>query len=108
MFWGGTGKSAAFLNSYGIDADRFPIVVDSDPNKIGYFVPGTGQEIRSPEYLLTKPLDSIVITTQWRARDIVAEIKGRNITYKKIYVVCDGRLINYEDSPYAMKTKCSA
>jgi len=44
--WGGTGKSAAFMNRYAVDAARFPIVVDSDPAKVGTFVPGTGQEIR--------------------------------------------------------------
>ena len=28
--WGGTGKGAAFINRYAVDAERFPIVVDSD------------------------------------------------------------------------------
>ncbi len=41
--WGGVGKCAAFLNTYGMDVDRFPLVVDSDAGKAGTYVPGTGQ-----------------------------------------------------------------
>src|SRR5205085_11014011 len=41
--WGGAGKSAAFMARHEMDAARFPIVVDSDPTKVGTFVPGTGQ-----------------------------------------------------------------
>ncbi|MCF8476018.1 MAG: class I SAM-dependent methyltransferase, partial [Pseudolabrys sp.] len=37
--WGGTGKSAAFMCRYGADAERFPLVVDSDAAKGGTFVP---------------------------------------------------------------------
>jgi len=43
--WGGTGKSAAFINSYGADAKRFPVVVDSDVDKAGTYVPDGGQLI---------------------------------------------------------------
>ena len=28
--WGGAGESAAFLQTHGLDANRFPLVVDSD------------------------------------------------------------------------------
>ncbi len=50
--WGGTGKSAAFMNRYEVDAERFPVVVDSDPAKLDTFVPGTGQRIRGRDWLL--------------------------------------------------------
>lgn len=73
-FWAGTGKGAAFLNMFGFDHERYPVVVDSDPLKAGGFVPGTGQQIRRPEYLNEHPVDVIVITTQWRAPDIRDEI----------------------------------
>src|SRR5262249_31156896 len=43
--WGGTGKAAAFIHQYGADAARFPLVVDSDADKVGSFVPGSGQQI---------------------------------------------------------------
>ena len=47
--WGGTGKAAAFIHQFGADAKRFPLVVDSDRDKVGTFVPGAGQEIKFRE-----------------------------------------------------------
>jgi hypothetical protein len=35
--WGGSGKSVAFINRYGLDSERFPTVVDSDAAKTGTF-----------------------------------------------------------------------
>jgi len=95
-FWGGTGKSAAFLNVFGVNADRFPFVVDSDNNKVGKFVPGTGQKIRSVDWLLKQPSGIIVITTPWRARDIHQEIQRRGIQSKQIVVLWKGALRQYD------------
>ena len=74
-FWAGTGKGASFLNIFRLDDDRFPVVVDSDPLKHGGYVPGTGQLIRSPQYLNENPVDIIFITSQWRVPDIADEIR---------------------------------
>jgi len=95
-FWGGTGKGASFLNNFHLPVEDFPIVVDSDYNKCGKFVPGMGQELRPPEYLEEQPTDMIVITTQWRAKDIYEEIKRRNIAYENLYVLHGRELIQYE------------
>jgi hypothetical protein len=95
-FWGGTGKSAAFLNVFGVNADRFPFVVDSDDNKVGKFVPGTGQEICSVDWLLKQKPGTIVITTPWRAKDICQEIKRRGIQSKQILVLWKGALRQYD------------
>lgn len=92
--WGGTGKASAFMNRYGVDAVRFPTVIDSDPNKSGSYVPGTGQCIQSPETLKNKPVDVIVIATKWRAQDIALEIQERNIPCKQILAESDGKLMS--------------
>jgi len=100
--WGGTGKSAAFVNRYQADAGRFPIVVDSDAEKVGTFVPGTGQEIRFRDYLLEQPAEVIIIPPQWRAKDIVAEMMQNRIQAKEILIEHEGCLIDYlnGDHPY--------
>lgn len=100
--WGGTGKAAAFINQNQLDQDRFPIVIDSDQNKVGTFVPGTGQEILFRDNLIEEPVDVILIATQWRAADIVLEIQRNQITFKTILIEYQGRLIDYfkDQHPY--------
>lgn len=96
-FFGGTGKSAAFLNAYHLDLDR---VVDSDANKVGRHVPGTGQRIEHVDALLENPVDVIVITTRWRAADIYAEIKCKGIKYTSLLVLEQGVLTDYTTKMY--------
>lgn len=93
-FWAGTGKGASFLNIFQIDDRRFPIVVDSDPLKHDGFVPGTGQVIRSPQYLIENPVDIIFITSQWRVPDIADEIRQK-IPYSVQVVFYEEGVIKY-------------
>ncbi|MBZ0255901.1 methyltransferase, partial [bacterium] len=95
--WGGTGKSAAFINRYELDAERFPIVVDSDPDKAGTFVPGAGQEIRFRDYLREHPADILIIPPQWRARDIIEEMKRENIQVDSILIEHKGKLVEFKN-----------
>jgi C-methyltransferase C-terminal domain/Methyltransferase domain len=101
VVWGGTGKSAAFMNHYGLDAGRFPWVVDSDLAKVGTFVPGTGQEIRARDWLLTHPPDVVIIPPQWRARDIVAEMAQAGISPETVLIEDGGRLVDFHRERHA-------
>jgi hypothetical protein len=98
--WGGSGKSAAFMAQAGADAERFPLVVDSDLDKVGTFVPGTGQEIRFRDWLLTHPVDVVIIPTHWRARDIVREMATHGITCAHVLIEFEGRLVDYFSSAH--------
>ena len=100
--WGGTGKAAAFINQNQLDKQRFPTVIDSDMNKVGTFVPGTGQEILFRDQLSTDPVEVILIATQWRAADIVLEIQRNQISYETILIEYQGQLIDYfqDNHPY--------
>jgi hypothetical protein len=100
--WGGTGKSAAFMHQFGVDAARFPLVVDSDPDKVGTFVPGTGQRIVFRDALKGMPVDVVIIPTQWRAKDIAAEMAREGIVPGKVLIEHGGRLIDFalEAHPY--------
>ena len=101
-FGGGTGKAAAFIHQFRADAARFPLVVDSDPAKVGTFVPGTGQEIRFRDSLKDKSPDVVIIPTQWRARDIAAEMVREGIHAKQVLIEHNGRLIDFlrDEHPY--------
>ncbi|GAB4156853.1 MAG: class I SAM-dependent methyltransferase [Planctomycetaceae bacterium] len=100
--WGGTGKAAAFMNRYTVDCKRFPLVVDSDPDKVGTYVPAQGQLIRSRDVLRTTPVDVIIIPMQWRARDILREMEQAGIHCEKILIEHAGRLIDFrtDSHPY--------
>lgn len=100
--WGGTGKAAAFMHQFGVDRKRFPLVVDSDPGKVGSFVPGTGQEIAFRDALKNAPLDVVIIPTQWRARDIVAEMAKEGISASRVLIEHNGQLIDFlkDEHPY--------
>jgi hypothetical protein len=90
------------MNAHGVDRERFPIVVDSDAAKAGTYVPGTGQPIRFREWLVSNPVDVIVIPCQWRAADIVSEIHQHGISYETILLSHGGELVDFQrgDHPY--------
>lgn len=94
--WGGSGKAAAFINFHSLDAQRFPLVVDSDPEKVGFHVPGAGQKIVFRDTLRHSPVDTIIIPTQWRARDIRREIVREGIGYRQILIEHTGLLIDFD------------
>lgn len=100
--WGGTGKAAAFIHQFCVDAERFPLVVDSDPDKVGTCVPGAGQIIQFRDALKSTPVDVVIIPTQWRAKDIVAEMVREGIRANQILIEHDGQLSDFEQSrhPY--------
>jgi SAM-dependent methyltransferase len=91
--WGATGKGAATINMFNLGRELCPIVVDSDPRKIGAFVPGTGQPIASPAILKTQPVDDVVVCTQWRARDIEREAREVWGIGAEMHVVHRGALV---------------
>lgn len=97
--WGGTGKSAAFMQRYSLDCERFPLVVDSDPDKVGTYVPGTGQRIEFRDVLKTEPVDIVLIPPQWRAADIVAEMQREGIIPNQVLIEHDGWLVDFFHTP---------
>ena len=102
VIWGGVGKAATFIQHYGLTDNTFPLVVDSDEDKVGTYVPGMGQLIQCPSILQNKSWDLIFIPSQWRALDIVSEIKERNIEYSSILIEFKGKLVDFEldEHPY--------
>jgi hypothetical protein len=100
--WGGTGKAAAFIHYFDADNKNFPLVVDSDLDKVGTYVPKTGQKIQYRDVLKDQKVDIIIIPPQWRAKDITKEMKRENILVEQILIEHDGRLVDFhnEHHPY--------
>ena len=90
-YWGGAGKSVLFLRKFDVPHDA--IVVDSDLNKQGFYVPSTRIKIQPPSYLVYKPRTHIVATTSWRASDIRNEIKKHCIPCEHLWKFENGQLV---------------
>jgi len=108
VIWGGTGKGAAFIQHFELTSESFELrVIDSDPEKVHSYVPGTTYQIQAKEVLFQEPADVILIPSQWRAEDIVLEIQRDGIAYQQILIEHQGQLIDFflMDHPYhAQKT----
>lgn len=91
--WAATGKGAAFLNMFALVPEIVPTVVDSDPRKFGKYVPGMGQEIRSPQYLIENPVDYILIASNWHGRDIEHEIRQQHHLSSELFVYLKGEIV---------------
>jgi hypothetical protein len=78
------------------------LVVDSDPGKVGSFVPGTGQEIVFRDVLKNTPMDVVIIPTQWRAMDIMAEMAKEGISASQVLIEHKGQLVDFlkDEHPY--------
>jgi len=101
--WGGTGKASVFINHYRLDARRFPIVVDSDPQKWDTHVPGQGQKIRPSSFLKQHPVDILVIPMAWRAHDVVLEMHEAGIQCDQVLIEYQGVLVDFlrDQHPYS-------
>ncbi len=58
--WGAGAKGAMFLNAFR-NFDSLEYIVDVNPHKCGLYIPGTGQEVASPEFLRQYRPDVLLI-----------------------------------------------
>jgi SAM-dependent methyltransferase len=73
VLWGAGTKAVSFLNMLGIGPDDgIEHVVDINPRKAGRYLPGTAQEIISPERLADRRPDVVVVMNP----EYVAEIRS--------------------------------
>lgn len=60
VVWGSGSKGVSFLTTLGI-GDQIAYVVDVNPNRHGFYMAGTGQEIVSPEFLRHYQPDAVIL-----------------------------------------------
>ncbi len=78
VLWGSGSKAVSFLTSVGIQ-DELQYVVDINPNRHGYFMPGTGHEIVSPEFLAEYKPDVVVIMNPIYRDEITASCREQGL-----------------------------
>jgi 2-polyprenyl-3-methyl-5-hydroxy-6-metoxy-1,4-benzoquinol methylase len=70
--WGAGGKGIDTLSLCNLSSDDFEFVIDSDPNKWGYYTPGSHLKIVSPKNI--SKVDCILITAMMYEKEIVRQI----------------------------------
>lgn len=74
VIWGSGSKGVAFLTTLGITEDMIPYAVDINPFKHGKFMPGSGQEIVSPERLIEYRPDHVIVMNPIYCNEIRANL----------------------------------
>jgi hypothetical protein len=82
VIWGAGARGVTFLNIF--QDRRIEFAVDINPHKQGMFVPGTGQKIVEPEFLLKYKPDFILLANPAYRQEIKRRIDELNIKAKFI------------------------
>jgi SAM-dependent methyltransferase len=72
--WGAGYKSIAAIAECNIPGIQY--VIDSDPNKHGFYTPGSHLQIHPPAILMTDPVDAILLAAVAYKKEILAQIRG--------------------------------
>lgn len=72
--WGAGGRGVFFMNRFDIK-ELVPFVVDINPNRQNNYLPGTGQKIVSPEFLLSYKPDVILVTHSTYVKEITNQVR---------------------------------
>jgi hypothetical protein len=72
--WGSGSKAVAMLSTLDLVGDEVSTVVDINPHRHGYFMPGSGQRIVGPDALKAAPPDVVVIMNPIYREEIAAEL----------------------------------
>lgn len=78
VLWGGGSKGVTFLNAVGA-GNQVDVMVDINPRKEGLHVPGTGQKIVDPGYLLTSPPEVIVVMNPLYLDEIRKQVEAMGL-----------------------------
>ena len=83
VIWGGGAKTVSFLNMVSMSG-VISHVVDINPNKQGLYIPGSGQEIIAPDFLMSYQPDVVVLMNPIYRREV--ELKLKEIKVKTMLI----------------------
>lgn len=83
--YGASAKGNTLLNSAGINTDFVDYIIDSTPEKIGKYSPGTGIPIKHPQELQKNPPDYLLILA-WNFKEALME-NARKLGFKGKFIV---------------------
>jgi len=78
VLWGSGSKAVSFLNIFDQE-NSVEYVVDINPHRHGYFMPGTGQKIVSPEFLKSYKPDLVIIMNRIYQEEIKVTLRDSGL-----------------------------
>jgi SAM-dependent methyltransferase len=78
VIWGGGAKAVSFLNMLNIRT-AIPYVVDINPHKQGRYLPGTGQQIVSPDFLKDFKPHVVVLMNPIYQHEVKAQLQSLGV-----------------------------
>lgn len=87
VLWGAGSKGVTFLNVI-IQQKQIKYVVDINPNKKGKYIPGTGQEIVEPNFLIKYQPDLVIVMNPIYESEIRQMLKDINCFSEVIISNC--------------------
>jgi len=88
--WGAGAKTVTFLNLLDVGRDQIKYVVDVNPRKWGAFIPGTGQQIVSPESLKKRSPEIVLLMNPRYRPEIKSTMKRIGVTAKVLTIEREG------------------
>jgi SAM-dependent methyltransferase len=88
VIWGSGSKGVSFLTTLGLQ-DEIAGAVDINPHRQGYFMPGTGHVILSPDDLVELRPDAVIVMNPIYKDEIAADLAQRGL-HPEMYAVDDG------------------
>lgn len=79
VVWGSGSKGVAFLHAVPLVGNEIEYVVDVNPNRHGKFMPGTGQEIVGPDFLIDYRPDLVIVMNQIYLEEIARALQDRGL-----------------------------
>lgn len=79
VLWGSGSKGVAFLTTLQIE-EQIEYVVDINPYRHGKFMPGTGQQIVSPRFLIDYRPDSVIVMNPVYVNDITRDLHAMGLS----------------------------
>ena len=83
--YGASAKGNTLLNSAGINTDIVDYIIDSTPEKIGKFSPGTGIPIKHPQELMKEEPDYLLILA-WNFKETLMD-NARKLGFKGKFII---------------------
>jgi len=77
--WGAGGRAIGFLNIFKIQ-QLMPFIVDINPERVGKHLPGTGQKVVSPEFLIEYKPNLVIITNPTYQSEIQEQARKLGLT----------------------------